>query len=339
MKKYVLFIGIDISKKWFDASVTTDGLKESIKHKQFANTLKGFKKLLFWLGEQEQSLGVQGHYLFCLEHTGVYTLPICVFLQEHSLDYILESALRIKRSLGIRRGKNDKADSKDIAIYAFLHAKKLITSTLPAKELMQLKSLLVHRERLVKQRVALKNASGEYEDNMPKDYYCSCIVKDNLQLIEMLNDKIRQVEHQMKLIIEQDEQLNRLYTLVRSVKGIGNVIAITLLVYTNCFKAFDNPKKFACYIGIAPFAKQSGSSLLLNAKVSKLAYLKIKALLGNGVNAAIQHDKELKAYYQRKIAEGKNKFTVLNAIKNKLISRVFATVKRGTPYVELFRYT
>lgn len=339
MKKYVLFIGIDMSKKWFDASLTVDGVKEQMLHKQFSNNLKGFQSLIYWISKQQQILAIQGTYLFCLEHTGIYTLPLCVFLEEHDFDYCLESALRIKRSLGIRRGKSDKADSKDIAQYAFLNAKQLKSSQLPAKELMKLKSLLVHRERLVKQRVALNNASGDYKEYMPDDYFCACIVDDNQQLIEILNTKIKKVEKLMEQIIKQNDLLDKPYKLARSVKGIGPIIATTLLVYTNCFTAFDNPKKFACYVGIAPFSKQSGSSLFINAKVSKLAYIKIKALLGNGVNSAIQHDKELRAYYQRKLDDGKNKFTVLNALKNKLISRVFATVKRGTPYVELFRYT
>jgi len=110
MKKYVLFIGIDMSKKWFDASLTVDGAKELMLHKQFSNNLKGFQALIYWISRQQQALGCQGAYLFCLEHTGIYTLPLCVFLEEHGFDYCLESALRIKRSLGIRRGKSDKAD-------------------------------------------------------------------------------------------------------------------------------------------------------------------------------------------------------------------------------------
>lgn len=338
MKNYVLFIGIDISKKWFDASLTVNGLKEQMAHKRLANTSDGFEKLIGWIHSKAQALGLNGPWLICLEHTGIYTLPLCVFLQEHSFDFVLESALRIKRSLGIRRGKNDKADSKDIALYLYLNAKRVKVSKLPASDLMILKNLLSHRARLVKQRAGFKGTKDEYTDYMPKAFYSAIIEQDTEELIQVLSRKIRAVEKQIRQIIKQNEELKRLYDLACSVKGIGFIIATTLLVYTNGFQAFDNAKKFACYIGIAPFAKQSGSSLNSNAKVSKLGYRKIKALIGNGVNAAIRNDKELKLYYKRKIAEGKNKYKVLNAVKNKLISRVFATVKRGTPYVELFNY-
>jgi len=65
----------------------------------------------------------------------------------------------------------------------------------------------------------------------------------------------------------------------------------------------------------------------------------LKAMLTQAANTAVQHDRELKQYYQRKLEQGKNKFSVLNAVKNKLIHRVFAVVKRGTPYVELATFS
>lgn len=47
---------------------------------------------------------------------------------------------------------------------------------------------------------------------------------------------------------------------------------------------------------------------------------------------------DLKAYYAKKLKEGKCKFLVQNNVKNKLVQRIFAVVKRGTPYVELGRH-
>lgn len=64
----------------------------------------------------------------------------------------------------------------------------------------------------------------------------------------------------------------------------------------------------------------------------------MKALLSNCASVAVQHDPELKLYYQRKLEEGKAKLAVLNAVKAKLINRVFATVNRGTKYVVLKQY-
>lgn len=54
--------------------------------------------------------------------------------------------------------------------------------------------------------------------------------------------------------------------------------------------------------------------------------------------SSIQVNSELQMYYQRKVAEGKNKMLVLNAIRNKLIHRVYAVVKLGEKYNKFYSY-
>ena len=50
--------------------------------------------------------------------------------------------------------------------------------------------------------------------------------------------------------------------------------------------------------------------------------------------SAIKFDADLKLYYERKVAEGKNKMSVLNAVKNKLLARVVAVVNKRQDYVK-----
>ena len=57
-----------------------------------------------------------------------------------------------------------------------------------------------------------------------------------------------------------------------------------------------------------------------------------------GAISAMKCDTELKHYYKKRIEEGKPKMSVINIIRIKLIARVFATVKRGTPYVMLDKF-
>jgi hypothetical protein len=89
---------------------------------------------------------------------------------------------------------------------------------------------------------------------------------------------------------------------------------------------------------MAPFEKQSGSSLKSKARVSHYANKKMKSLLNLPTSSAIQADKEMKAYYRRRIEEGKSKMSTLNIVRNKLLHRVFAVVNRGTPYVEIYQH-
>ena len=50
---------------------------------------------------------------------------------------------------------------------------------------------------------------------------------------------------------------------------------------------------------------------------------------------AKKSDTEIKSYYERKVAEGKNKMSVINAIRCKIISRAFSVIKRETPFVNI----
>jgi len=341
MKKYSLFIGVDISKKWIDVALTVDGIKSQMVHRQFDNNQKGFKNLIAWINKdvkQKQFAALKNNWICCMEHTGLYSLPLCRFLEQEQIDYKLESALRIKRSLGIQRGKDDKADSKAIARYVSLHHKTLKISKLPTQALLDLKDLLAYRARLLKQLNALKVAAREGRKFASKESISQWVYEDSKEIIQQLQNKMKMIKTKLVQMINENEAIKNIFDLVTSVKGIGLIIGLQMIIHTNCFEAFDSAKKFACYIGIAPFHHQSGISINKEAKISRLGHKKLKALFSNGVASAIQHDKELKAYYERKLAQGKNKFKVLNAVKNKLVHRIFATVKRGTPYVELYKF-
>ena len=92
------------------------------------------------------------------------------------------------------------------------------------------------------------------------------------------------------------------------------------------------------YCGLVPFPYQSGTSINGRSKIHPISDRKMKSLLSMSAISAIQHDKELKMYYTKRVAEGKPKMLVLNIIRNKLVSRIFATVNRGTPFVELNQF-
>ncbi len=327
--KYSLFAGIDISKNDFEIALLNEkGVL--IKSKKFLNKKEGFKKMHSWIsktGDIEETL-------FCLEHSGVYTLPICVFFEEYDLHYSLQAGLQIKRSMGIQRGKSDKADARMIGKYVYLNRDEIKCSKLPSSSILKMKSILSYRERLVKYKVALTTAGKELKSFSDQDIHL-IVLEDSSLHLEQINQSICRIDKKLMEIIKEDEELNKLFGLITSVKGIGLQIAAHLLVVTHGFTRFETWRKFSCYTGTAPFEYSSGTSIRGKTRVSFLGNKKMKALLGNGIASAIQHDPEIAAYYKRKINEGKHKMLVMNSIKNKLISRVFAVVKRQTPYVVL----
>lgn len=326
-KKY--FLGVDISKDVLDISLVHGATYGSFKDKKIKNSFDGFEKMYNWLLKQ----GVEHEdCILCMEHTGTYGLLLFAWLSQMKIDYCVEPGLKIKRSLGMTRGKNDKVDARRLADYAYSNREKLSTFELPSTLIIQIKQFLTYREQLVKIKTSLKNSLKSHK-TYQKVSGINSISEEIQSQIENQEARIKEVESQIVKLINTDPAMKKNFDLATSVKGIGLVIATFMLVTTNNFTGFENGRKYACYSGIAPFEYSSGSSIRGRTKVSQLGNKKMKALLSNGANSAYKYDPEIKAYYERKKNEGKDHKLIINAISCKLVNRVFATVKRQTPYV------
>ena len=150
--------------------------------------------------------------------------------------------------------------------------------------------------------------------------------------------QIKKLESQIKAVIESDEKIKANYQLLISIKCVGPVLAANMIACTHNFTRFTNWRKFACYVGTAPFEHQSGTSIKGKTRVSSLSNRQIKKLIHLVAICACAYNPELKVYYKRRVGEGKNKMSTLNVIRNKLIARMFAVVNRGTAYVDLMKH-
>lgn len=324
MKKEVL--GIDISKLTIDVY-----LHVNQSHELFNNNPAGFRKLISWLKKKKIILK---DLLICFEHTGMYSFELANFLTIKNIDYVMESAIQIKRSMGIVRGKNDKIDAQRIADYAYRRRDKLEFSVLPSKMISKIQKLLSLRETMVKQRAGYKVTVQENSRILVKSEY-KCFFEAQNKLVKSLTTQICKVEEEIKLIIASDFKLENTYNLITSISGVGFIVAAYFISTTSCFTKFKNGRKYACYCGTAPFEYSSGTSIHFKTRVNPMANKKMKSLLNMSARSAITCDPELKEYYHRKVEQGKNKMSTLNIIRNKIIHRVFAVVNRGTPYVAL----
>lgn len=158
------------------------------------------------------------------------------------------------------------------------------------------------------------------------------IIVSTEQVLQMFSEQIKTITSKIEKLIESEQELLTTYKLLTSVVGIGFATAVHLLITTENFRRFTDPRKLACYSGVAPFENSSGKSIRGKTKTSHLANKKLKSLLTMAAISAIQHDADLKAKYQQKLKEGKAKMCVLNIIRFKLIERAFSVVKRKTPY-------
>ena len=134
-------------------------------------------------------------------------------------------------------------------------------------------------------------------------------------------------------IIESDAELKENYAIITSIKGVARQNGACLLIFTNNFRRFDlDARKIACYYGVAPFGKESGTSIHSPAKTSHFANKLIKALLGQAAHCAKIFNPEIRDYYNRLVARGKKPQVALNNVKNKLIRIIVALVRKKVYY-------
>jgi transposase len=324
MQKHVI-IGTDVSKLTLD-----HGIHTAMAHSKTSNDLKGFKTWLRWA----LSFGGKEDLWVVMEHTGYYSYQFELFLHQQKIRYTKVAALEIKRSVGLVRGKSDKVDALLISRYGWMRRDQLQPQQLSAGVMIELKDLISLRDKLVKDRSGYK--ARIKEQNVTRKYAKSHIQnKIQARKIKELSTDIKEIEAAIKELIKGDDALQNNYKLLVSIKGVGFVTAVYMLAYTDNFQKFINSRKFSCYAGLAPFEHSSGSSIRGRSRVSHFANKKAKSILNMAASSAIQHNKELKQYYQRRVAEGKSKMGSLNIIRNKLVDRMFAVVKRQSAYQEV----
>ena len=328
MKK--LFVGIDFSKEKIDVAIIfAEGLTETSMRlfNEFKNSVSGYKQLVKWVeessNETEPSL-----WLFCGENTGDYSKPLCNFLYGRGFDMWLENAKSIKDASGIRRLKSDRADANMIAEYAMRNYDKAIIYEPLSESLSQLRELFLYRQMVVRHRCSFQVRRGEKRLNMEKSPVKTMISQSGRHIVTELNKEIEKIDKRIAELIDSDDELAQVFTIVTSIPGIGTQNAVCLMVYTDNFRRFNfDSRKIACYYGIAPFGRDSGTSVHTDPHVHYMANRQIKAMLSQAALSAARFNPVIASYYSRLIAKGKKRQIVLNNVKNKLVHIVTAMVR------------
>ena len=327
--KLNFILGIDVSKKTIDVTIGKNEVDGWLGHEVFSNNIKGYDKMLLWIGSFDAKAE---QCLVCLENTGIYHRSLAFYLQDSGAFVWLESGVEIKWSLGVQRGKNDKEDSKRIMLYAYRNQDKAKSYSQKDEKVQQISDLLSLRARMQKCIKTIKVPIKELH-SIGLLESASMLEESTKSSIAALEKELKAIEQRIKEIIESDPELNKKYQYATSVSSIGFVCGVSLLVYTHGFTKFKSAKQLASFSGIAPFQYSSGTSIKRRTKVHMMGNRTLKTIIHLCAVSSIRNNSEMRVYYERKVSEGKNKMLVLNAIRNKLLARVFSCVKHEKMYV------
>jgi len=335
---YQFYLGIDMGKSTFDyALVDTEGTIHI--QDQVENNEAAIKTWIVELQEKFSTVNLWRQMLICMEHSGYYNAKLLHCLQTRKGCSIwVESALQIKRSIGIQRGKNDKIDALRIAVYALDFKRKARLWKPKSKNLERLELLISHRARLIKNLMSLENTLNEEAGFINSELHEE-MEQISRPAIDAVKASLEKFNQRIEEILKEDIELSNQARIIKSIPGFGDIITSKLIIATHGFTRLTDPRSLACYAGIAPFEHRSGTSIKGKTRVSHYANKDLKKMIHLAALVTIRKNNIMHDYFNRKVAEGKNKMSVINAIRNKLIHILMACIKNNTTYQKNFNHS
>ncbi|MEK7311189.1 MAG: IS110 family transposase, partial [Chloroflexota bacterium] len=320
------FVGLDIAAETFTAAIGTTPWKLLVRATPFTNSQDGFQQLVQWLRQQDCT---PEQTVLCMEATGVYGEALAYYLAAQTYPLAIEPPLKVKRAFKPNGPKTDAVDSEQIAEYACRFSDELRLWQPPTELVAQLQVLLATREQLVQQSTAHQNALHALRRKAVRIAFAEQVYE---QMLAETKTRIKALEKEIQRLIDQHPTARRLLTVLLTIPGVGLLLAAHILVLTECAtRSFPAPK-LAAHLGIAPYEHQSGTSVYARPTSRHYGPPQPRKLLHLAARSVCTHNQHFRAYYERKVAEGKVKKLVLNNVANKLVRIICAILESQTEY-------
>ena len=308
--------GVDVSKNHLD--IYGRNQVGQVVRKRIKNTLSVIESFL---------LSIEKDVLICAEFTGVYSELLAFTCHNLSINIALINGYTLKHSIGDVKGKSDVIDALKIWEYGNRFADKLRYFQPEEHVIQELKELHNLRNQLVKQRKMVLTSQTARAMATANSLFAHSAAQ---QIVEQFTKQIVSLEKEMITIISNSHLSNNM-EIVTSIKGIGPITAIELIITSGNFKKLTSGRKVAAYAGVCPYPNQSGN-MTYRSRVHPRSDRKLKSVLYMAAVAVCRVNKEFRMYRDRKLSEGKHYFLVMNNVINKLLRIIYALIDSGQTF-------
>ncbi len=307
-------IGIDMSKDTFHVAFDESAVEI------FENTVSGIQKFIVALAHRNYAAD---DTTIGTEATGVYHLLLCEHMRKSGWNIKVINPLLTHRMITstLRRVKTDRHDALAIRKTLMTGVGYTYTDT---PDVLALKTLVQEREALsrmrseTKQRIHAHRIREKASDGGLHDSFGG--------VIKLLSYEIGEIEQKMGRYVPDTQKL------LRSIPGIGALSAAALVAYVGDITRFQSPEKLVAYIGLDCRVHQSGTSIHGKGYISKRGNKYLRFVLFNAAFIARQKNPTLRAYFEKKLKEGKHYYSALCAVERKLVHLIWAVWTRSTPF-------
>lgn len=310
-------LGIDISKRKFDACLVRDSCK--LRHRSFPNTPDGFSQLSAWLTKYQAE-----RVHACLEATGAYGEALSTYLHEagHTVSVINPAVIKAYGESHLSRAKTDKADATLRARFC-AERRPPAWRPLPA-EVRELQALARRLDSLLEMR--------QMEANRLEVAATAAVSQSLAGHLAYLDEEVAGTEALIRSHIDSHPGLRGQRDLLVSIPGIGATTAAKLLAEIMDVKLYASACQLAAFSGLAPRLHESGSSVRKRAKLSKVGAPRLRKALYFPAIAALKHNPYIKELGERMSQRGKCPMQIIGAAMRKLVHIAYGVLKSGRPF-------
>lgn len=306
------FVGIDVGK--FDLVLAFHGAQD---HMTFANTPEGIAALTKCLCCSPDPVHI------VLEATGGYEWAVWEALDAAGLAVRQVPPAQVRafaRSCGTR-AKTDSIDAQVLAGFAAFRPDA--GRKLNDESIRDLRALVTAR----RQRVAAKTRLlGQIERAAPAQVQAL-----DRAMIDLVAQQIAELDAAIARALKADAALQGAAQLLRSIPGIGPVLAATLIVEMPELGSL-RPKAAAALAGVAPMARDSGS--WKGRRFIAGGRKTLRDVLFMAATVAARHNPDLSAFFKALKARGVPHKKAISAVARKLIILANTVLKRKTPWIQ-----
>jgi len=303
-----IYIGIDTSQSQLDIYVRPNNVFFSVN-----NDERG-------INEAIQRIQSYSPERVIIESTGRLELPFSIAAHQSQLPLVICNPARVRnfaKSIG-RLAKTDKIDAQDIAYFG--ESVKQPLSTIKPENLRDISDLLTlrsqHLEMSTMQKNRLKRMPGITQKSLNR-------------ILKSIEKEIAWVDQQLDKKIAKVPEYKALVELLTSAKGVGKVLAYTLISELPELGKLSR-KEIAALVGVAPMNRDSGG--YKGKRFIRGGRHKVRTVLFVSMLSAIQCHPRLKPMYQRLIANGKPKKVAIVACMRKQLTILNQMVKTNTKW-------
>lgn len=322
----ICWVGCDLAKASFEAAIWGHEDLSGMRVESFPRTKESASSFIEWLRGQAPAgaqLGV------VMEATGTFAEELADWLMavDSSFHIAIVNPGRTSafiRSLGLRN-KTDSLDAKALARYGA--ERNPMAWEKPSREMSELKDLVRTRLEVVEARVAM---TLRLEDHA----HLARVARTALtRVIRTLERQIELLEAAIRSHAAHHEPLKRAVGRMTSIKGVGLLTAVTVLVELGDLTRFVRSRQLSAFAGLSPQRKESGTSIRGQSHLCKQGSARVRAILYMAALTAVRCNPDMKATYDRLIAQGKHKRAALGAVMRKLLVLMRAVLKADHDWV------